>query len=76
MTYSVVTKQIISQLDQLPFELQRQVLDFARSLTLSSPKGTPGKQLLRFAGTIEPDDAQAMIQAIKNGCERVDADEW
>jgi len=76
MTYSVITQQVIRQLNQLPFELQRKVLDFARALALSLPKGTPGKQLLRFAGVMEPDDIQAMIQAIGAGCGRVDADEW
>ena len=76
MTYSVITQQVIKQLDQLPFELQRKVLDFARALALSLPEGTPGKQLLRFAGIMEPGDIQAMIQAIEAGCERVDADEW
>jgi hypothetical protein len=76
MTYSVITQQVIRQLDQLPFELQRKVLDFAQALALSLPKGTPGKQLLRFAGIMERGDIQAMIQAIEAGCERVDADEW
>ena len=76
MDHSVVTQQLAKQLDQLPFELQRKVLDFARALALSLPKGTPGQQLLGFAGTIHPDDAQMMTQAIENGCERVDADEW
>jgi hypothetical protein len=33
-------------------------------------KGTPGKQLLRFAGVIEPDDIQAIIETVETGCER------
>ena len=73
---STITQQIIRQLDQLPFELQRRVLDFAQALVLSLPKGVPGKQLLRFAGAIGPDDIQAMSQAIEAGCEKVDTDEW
>jgi len=73
---SAVTQQIISQLDKLPLELQRRVLDFIQALILSLPKGVPGKQLLRFAGTIGPDDIQAMKQAIEAGCEKVDMDEW
>ena len=76
MTYSAITQQVIRQLNQLPLELQRKVLDFAQELALSTPKGIPGKQLLRFAGVIEPEDIRAMIQAIEVGCERVDADEW
>jgi hypothetical protein len=76
MTHSVVTQQLAKQLDRLPFERQRKVLDFALALAPSPPKGTSGQQLLRFAGTIHPDDAQMMTQAIENGCEQVDADEW
>ncbi|MFQ5854861.1 MAG: hypothetical protein ACE5LU_04355 [Anaerolineae bacterium] len=76
MTHSVITQQIIRQVDQLPLELQRRILDFAQALALSLPKGTPGKQLLRFAGIIEPDDIEAMSQAIEAGCEKVDANEW
>ena len=71
MIYSAITQQVIRQLDQLPPELQQKVLDFAQELFLSSLKGTPGKQLLRFAGVIEPDDIQMMIQAIEAGCEKV-----
>lgn len=35
-------------------------------------KGTPGKEFLRFAGTIPPDDCRRMEEAIEAGCERVD----
>jgi len=77
MTVNVSIKgEIIERLDALPYELQRRVLDFARALTLSEPKGIPGKQLLHFAGMIQPDDLQAMAQAIEAGCERIDLDEW
>jgi len=41
-------------------------------LAISSPKGIPGKQLLRFAGTIDHDDIQAIEQAIEAECEKVD----
>jgi hypothetical protein len=67
--------EIIEQLDALPYELQRRVLDFARALTLSAPKGVPGKQLLHFAGLIQPDDLQVMAQAIEAACERTDLNE-
>ena len=69
MTHSSIKKEIVEQLDHLPPELQRRVLDFTRALTSSSPKGVPGNQLLRFAGILKPEDAQAMAQAIDAGCE-------
>ncbi len=76
MTHSSIKKEIVEQLDHLPPELQRRVLDFTRALTLSSPKGVPGKQLLRFAGILKPDDAQDMALAIEVDCDRVDAGGW
>lgn len=41
-----------------------------------TPEGTPGYALLRFSGIITEEDAQAMGQAIEEGCEQVDIDEW
>ncbi|NWG14922.1 MAG: hypothetical protein HXY20_15485 [Acidobacteria bacterium] len=76
MTHSAMTQQIIQQLDQLPVELQRKVFEFAQALTLSLPKGTPGKDLARFSGVIEREDIEAMTQAIEANCEQVDTHEW
>jgi hypothetical protein len=71
-----IIDEVIEQLKVLPDELQRRVLEFTRALTLSTPRGIPGRQLLRFAGTISADDAHLMREAIERGCERVDANEW
>ncbi|MBI4530571.1 MAG: hypothetical protein HY709_03525 [Candidatus Latescibacteria bacterium] len=76
MTNLTIKQEIIQQLDHLPPELQRRVLDFAQALTFSLPKGMPGKQLLPFAGVIVADDVQAMAEAIEAGCEQVDRNEW
>ena len=76
MTESVITQQLIKQVDQLPLEFQRRVLDFAQALALSLPKGVPGRSLLRFAGTIEAQDLKTMSEAIEASCEQVDTDEW
>jgi hypothetical protein len=40
------------------------------------PVGAPGESLLSFAGSIEPDDLKLIAQAIREGCEGVDADAW
>jgi hypothetical protein len=40
------------------------------------PMGVPGASLLRFAGTISIEDLDAMTQAIEQGCERTDFNEW
>ncbi len=73
---STIKQEIIRQLDHLPLELQRRVLDFTQALLISSPKGIPGKRLLHFAGVLGTEEIQAIAQAIEAGCERVDANEW
>jgi hypothetical protein len=78
MVDSQIYSELIKQLDHLPIVQQRRVLEYARSLLSSptTPRGIPGKELLRFAGTISKEDGQAMMDAIEEECERVDADEW
>lgn len=71
-----IVNQVVEQLKVLPSELQWRVLEFARALSLSSPHGVSGKQLLRFAGTIPPGDVTLMREAIEEGCEKADTDEW
>lgn len=69
-------KEIREQLEHLALEQQRQVVDFARALATAQPHGTPGQNLLSFAGTINSDDLKVMTQAIEEGCEKVNIDEW
>jgi hypothetical protein len=69
-----IKEQIIEQVDRLDDSRQQQVLDFARRLT--APAGTPGRNLLQFAGSIDPADLEAMSQAIQEDCEQVDPNAW
>ena len=71
-----IVDKVIEQLKSLPHDLQWRVLEFTRALAQSTPRGVPGQQLLRFAGTITPHDAQLMCEAIEQGCEQIDANEW
>ena len=71
-----IVDKVIEHLKALPHELQWRVLEFTRALALSTPHGVPGQQLLRFAGTIPPDDVQLIREAIEQGCEQIDANEW
>ena len=73
---SPIIKEIVKKVKTLPDNLQRQVLIFVDTLQDSSTRGTPGKGLLEFAGTISPDDLSSMRQAIESGCEQVDGSEW
>ena len=75
MNISVID-EVIEQLRVMPQDLQGRVLEFARTLAQSQVRGTPGQQLLRFAGLIPLDDLQLMREAIEQGCEQVDSNEW
>lgn len=76
MVDAVIQNELTTYLGRLPVEQQRQVLEFARTLVAAPPRGVPGANLLRFAGTIDAGDLESMSQAIEDGCERIDADEW
>ncbi|CCQ51334.1 hypothetical protein CWATWH8502_2099 [Crocosphaera watsonii WH 8502] len=49
---------------------------FTQTLVKAEIQGTPGQQLLRFAGSITSDDLDLMNEAIKEGCQQLDVDEW
>lgn len=66
---TTIIEKVIEQLRTLTPELQWRVLEFTRALAVSAPHGVPGQQLLRFAGTISPDDVHLMREAIEHGCE-------
>lgn len=69
-----VKDEIIEQVDRLDPPHQRKVLDFARRL--SEPTGTPGRNLMRFAGCIDSVDLEAMSHAIQEGCEKIEPNAW
>lgn len=71
-----ILDKLIEQLKIMPQDLQWRVLEFARTISGSTIQGIPGRQLLRFAGSIPPDEVQLMRQAIEQDCEQVDLDEW
>ena len=73
---SAMEKELWKQLELLRPEEQRQVLDYARALATCKRCGTPGESLVRFGGTIDAADLAIMAQAIKEGCEQVNPDEW
>lgn len=72
---SAIEKGLLDQLEKLPDELKERVLEFARALAQSSPRGVAGAQLLRLAGTIPGQELALMSRAIDEGCEQV-GDEW
>ena len=61
--------------ERLPGTDQVRVLEYAKSLARPR-RGVPGRNLLKFAGTISLEDLEIMRLAIEEGCERVEPDEW
>jgi hypothetical protein len=76
MMDATIQNALLREVEQLPPRLQQKVVDFAHSLAESTPRGTPGRQLLSFAGILSPEEAKAMTDAIEEDCERVDPNEW
>jgi hypothetical protein len=75
----LLQSDLLSYLGQLGPEDQARVVDFARTLVVipeQAIQGVPGNRLLDLAGCIGHDDADQMIKAIEEGCERIDANNW
>ena len=76
MQSPLLKEEIIHHLEKLPSDQQRQVLNFARALEMTRPRGVKGNSLLTFGGKIQADDLQVMARSIEEGCEKVDVNDW
>ena len=69
MEKSTTIQEIVERLDKLTPAQQKQILNSVLSLLGEPVRGTSGKELLKFAGTISKEDAEIMKQTIEEGCE-------
>lgn len=76
MVLPAVKEQILSDLDRLSPEQQKRAAELVHGLVSPLPKGASVEGLLELAGTLDDESAREMMQAIEEGCERVDVDEW
>lgn len=77
MTEANIQEELMKELGQLPLDRQRQVLDFARTLARERPPASgPVRHFLDLAGTLDPEDADEMLRAVEEDCERIDPDGW
>lgn len=76
MVNPAVKKAILDDLERLGAEKQQQAQTLVHGLLGTPPPGTPGRDLLRFAGSLDEKSAQEILKAIEEGCERVDPDGW
>lgn len=70
-----VKQQILDDLEHLSPERQRQALELIHTLA-DEPQGTPLEDLLPFVGSLDAESAREMMEAIEEGCERVDPEAW
>lgn len=76
MTALAIKSELLHYVNRLPTAMQCQVLQFARALEVTTHAGVPGASLASFAGCIPQDDLGIIAQAVEDGCERIDSDEW
>ncbi|HVT57766.1 MAG TPA: hypothetical protein VHR45_05150 [Thermoanaerobaculia bacterium] len=76
MVEATVKEQILSDLERLSPEMQVRAAQLVHGLVEAAPKGTPGRDLLRFAGAIDAESIREMEEAIEDGCERIDPEAW
>ncbi|HEX8231090.1 MAG TPA: hypothetical protein VF826_17515, partial [Chloroflexia bacterium] len=60
MLQTTVRDEIINYLDSLTLEQLEKVLKLVRSMTPQLPPAQPVENLLKYVGSIPPDDLQAM----------------
>lgn len=68
-------EELLSEMARLSQAEQQRVVAFAKSLA-AGPTGKASKDLVRFAGAIDPDDLKQMATVIEEGCEGINESEW
>ncbi len=76
MAEPAIKERILKDLDRLTPEQQKHAADLVHGLVSPLPKGATAADLLEVAGTLDRESAKQMMEAIEEGCERVDLDEW
>jgi hypothetical protein len=71
-----VKEQILKDLDRLSPELQRRALTLVHGLVDPFPKGASVEDLMSVAGILDDESAREMMEAIEEGCERIDPEDW
>lgn len=67
---NAITKEIMREINSLPADLQKRVLDFTRMLSASETRSINTQNALKFAGTISKRDLKAMQETIEENCEQ------
>ena len=76
MVEAAIKEQILNDLEQLSPDMQVRAAQLVHGLVSAAPRGVPGRNPLRFAGAIDTESVREMEEAIEDGCERIDPEEW
>jgi hypothetical protein len=71
-----IKKKLIEDLNNLPFDSQKKVQEFAHALLITQHRGKSGKEMIKFSGILTNDEAGELKQIIESGCEKVYLNEW
>ncbi len=72
---TVKYNEVIELIKSLPLSEIKEVKDFADFLKAKKAV-KPKASFSEFCGIIDKKDINAMMSAIEEGCERIDANEW
>jgi hypothetical protein len=69
---------LLEEIEQLSPEKQGQALEFIRNLQNQLPAGTSGDAMIALVHELDfdPKDLTLMHAAIKEGCEKIDWNDW
>lgn len=73
MADATLKEEIIQEVDSMTPEMQERVLKYVRDLKRPAKSG---KDILQLAGILTHEEAQEWLDAIEEGCEQVDPNEW
>ena len=76
MVIAAIKEQILNDLDRLPPDRQLRAAELVHSLLAPPLQGASVEALMSLSGTLDNQSAREMTDAIEEGCEQVDLDEW
>jgi len=76
MSKPSIRDELLEELKRLGEADRRRVLDYVRSLSEGSAHGVSGESLLSHLGAMPEAEADEIVEAIEEGCEKVNLDAW
>ncbi len=73
---NLLIPEVVDNISYLPYNLQKQVLNYVKQLKKTHVNKAFGKNLLNYAGSISKEDLEIMSEVIEKDCGQVDLNEW